>query len=139
MGSLDTLVAEHPLRERLWAQLMLALYRSGRPGEALRRSAELRGLLRDELGLSPSAEVRELECDILAERPELTWAQSAPTPVLSRATGAPGLASRPNQDSDVTTAPSHLVRWPNRRHLYQSGMTTAGESSTQARETTRSG
>ena len=73
MGALDTLVAEHPLRERLWAQLRLALYRSGRPGEALRRSAELRGMLRDELGLSPLAEVRELERDILAERPELTW------------------------------------------------------------------
>ena len=78
IGLLDALVAEHPLRERLWAQLMLALYRSGRPGEALRRSAELRGLLREELGLSPSAEVRALEGDILAERPELTWTRSAP-------------------------------------------------------------
>jgi predicted ATPase/DNA-binding SARP family transcriptional activator len=80
IGLLEVLVADHPLRERLWAQLMLALFRSGRPGEALRRSAELRGLLRDELGLSPSAEVRALEGDILAERPELTWAAPAPDP-----------------------------------------------------------
>jgi predicted ATPase/DNA-binding SARP family transcriptional activator len=78
IGLLDALVAEHPLRERLWAQLMLALYRSGRPGEAMRRSAELRALLRDELGLSPSAELRALEGDILAERPELAWAGSGP-------------------------------------------------------------
>ncbi len=80
IGLLDALVAEHPLRERLWAQLMLALYRSGRPAEALGRSAELRGLLREELGLSPSAQVRALEGDILAERPELTWAPSGHGP-----------------------------------------------------------
>jgi predicted ATPase/DNA-binding SARP family transcriptional activator len=80
IGVLEALVAEYPLRERLWAQLMLALYRSGRPGEALQRGAELRSLLREQLGLSPSAEVRALESDVLAERPELTWVGPVPDP-----------------------------------------------------------
>jgi predicted ATPase/DNA-binding SARP family transcriptional activator len=83
IGVLEALVAEHPLRERLWAQLMLALYRSGRPGEALQRSRELRVLLREQLGLSPSPELRTLESDILAERPELTWAGLVPDPAAT--------------------------------------------------------
>ena len=80
IGPLEALVAEHPFRERLWAQLMLALYRSGRPGEALQRGAELRDLLREQLGLSPSPELRTLESDILAERLALSWAGPGPAP-----------------------------------------------------------
>ncbi|MEJ2871449.1 BTAD domain-containing putative transcriptional regulator [Actinomycetospora sp. OC33-EN08] len=73
VGELEGLVAEHPLRERLWSQLMLALYRSGRPAEALRRAHQLRHLLREELGLDPTAEVRDLETGILTEAPDLDW------------------------------------------------------------------
>jgi predicted ATPase/DNA-binding SARP family transcriptional activator len=87
IAPLEALVAEYPLRERLWAQLMLALYRSGRPGEALQRSRELRDLLREQLGLSPSPELRTLESDILAERPELTWAGLVADPAAT-ASGA---------------------------------------------------
>ncbi len=97
IASLDHLVAEHPLRERLWAQLMIALYRSGRPGEALQRSEQLRRLLREELGLSPSSELRELEQDILAERPHLRWAGgggAGTTPPIQPGTGPVGLVGR---------------------------------------------
>ena len=67
VGELDALVAESPLRERMRGQQMLALYRSGRQAEALAAYQELRGLLDDELGISPSASLRELERRILQQ------------------------------------------------------------------------
>ena len=48
-------VADHPLREQMWAYLMLALYRSGRQSDALRTFQRLRLLLGEELGIEPSA------------------------------------------------------------------------------------
>jgi len=57
---LETLIGEHPLRERLRGQLILALYRSGRQAEALETYRETRRLLVDELGIEPSAELREI-------------------------------------------------------------------------------
>jgi YVTN family beta-propeller protein len=68
---LKALVAEHPLRERLRAQLMRALYRSGRSGEALALYREGRRLLVEELGMEPGQELRELEQAILRQDAEL--------------------------------------------------------------------
>jgi predicted ATPase/DNA-binding SARP family transcriptional activator len=62
---LQALVAEEPFRERPRAQLMLALYRSGRPGDALELYRETRRLLVEELGMEPSQELRKLEQAIL--------------------------------------------------------------------------
>jgi YVTN family beta-propeller protein len=64
---LERLVHEHPLRERLRAQHMLALYRSGRQADALESFRDARRLLIDELGLEPGREMRELEEAILAQ------------------------------------------------------------------------
>src|SRR5262245_19107148 len=61
VGELETYVAQHPLRERPQAQLMLALYRSGRQAEALAAYREARRVLVDELGLEPSPSLQELE------------------------------------------------------------------------------
>jgi YVTN family beta-propeller protein len=68
---LERLVADHPLRERLRGQLMLALYRSGRQAEALEAYRQGQRLLADELGLEPGEELRRLEKAILAQDPEL--------------------------------------------------------------------
>jgi predicted ATPase/DNA-binding SARP family transcriptional activator len=72
IGEIQAVVAEHPLRERLRAHLMLALYRAGRQAEALETLREGRTLLVDELGIEPGPELRRLERRILAHDPELT-------------------------------------------------------------------
>jgi DNA-binding SARP family transcriptional activator len=61
IGDLEAAVAEAPLRERRWGQLMLALYRAGRQGEALGAYQRARSLLADELGVDPGPELRRLE------------------------------------------------------------------------------
>ena len=70
-GELEGLVAEHPLRERLRGQLMLALYRCGRQAEALDAYQDARRALVDELGIEPSRELRELHQRILNQDPAL--------------------------------------------------------------------
>ena len=62
---LETLVREHPARERLRAQLMLALYRSGRQADALASYQDARRAFADQLGLEPSRELQALEQSIL--------------------------------------------------------------------------
>ena len=76
VGELDALVAGNPRRERLQAQRMLALYRSGRQADALAAYREERAAL-DELGLEPSSELRSLERRILEQDPALVPAPSA--------------------------------------------------------------
>ena len=78
---LEVLVAEHPLRERLRGQLILALYRSGRQAEALETYRETRRVLVEELGIEPSPELRELEQAILRQDPSLTPTPAPPEPV----------------------------------------------------------
>jgi len=73
IGDITVAVGEHPLRERLWSLLMLALYRSGRQGEALRAFAMARHTLAEELGIDPSPALRKLEASILAQSPELDY------------------------------------------------------------------
>lgn len=68
---LEALLDQHPLRERLWGQLMLACYRSGRQAEALRAFDRARDLLVEELGVEASAELQELYERILRHDPDL--------------------------------------------------------------------
>jgi DNA-binding SARP family transcriptional activator len=78
IGELGALIAEHPLRERLRGQLMLALYRCGRQAEALSAYRQAQRELADELGLDPSEELKRLEQAILRQDPALEAAQDAP-------------------------------------------------------------
>jgi DNA-binding SARP family transcriptional activator len=71
VGELETLIAEHPYRERLRAQLMLALYRSDRQADALQAYQAARRTLVEELGIEPGERLRELERAILAQDPAL--------------------------------------------------------------------
>jgi len=87
---LEALVKEHPTRERLRGQLMLALYRSGRQTDALEAYREGRTRLADELGLEPGPELQRLERAILSQDPEL----DRPSPparlaAIRRGRGAP--------------------------------------------------
>src|SRR5262249_55263128 len=65
VGELESLVQQHPFRERLWGQLMVALYRSGRQADALATYQRVREVLRDELGLEPGGELRRIEAAVL--------------------------------------------------------------------------
>ena len=70
-GELEALVQEHPLRERLWGQVILALYRSGRQGDALGAYRRARAVLADELGVDPGPELRKMEAAVLGQDPAL--------------------------------------------------------------------
>jgi DNA-binding SARP family transcriptional activator len=71
IGELESLVRQHPARERMTAHLMLALHLTGRQGDALRAFGALRTHLADELGLEPSANISELEERIVLDDPAL--------------------------------------------------------------------
>ena len=74
-GELEALIVEHPLRERLRAQRMLALYRSGRQAEALDAYQEARRTLVEELGIEPGPVLQQLEKAMLVQDPALDLEQ----------------------------------------------------------------
>ncbi len=67
VGELEAAVADAPLRERRWGQLMLALYRAGRQGEALGAYQRARSMLAEQLGVDPGPELRRLEAAVVAQ------------------------------------------------------------------------
>ena len=97
-GELEALCREHPLRERLWELLILALYRSGRQAEALRAYTEIRDRLAGELGIDPGPALRELQARILAQDPSLGPA-SAPASPAPAPVAAPPKAAGHLEDS----------------------------------------
>jgi DNA-binding SARP family transcriptional activator/DNA-binding NarL/FixJ family response regulator len=84
VGELEALIGDHPYRERLRAQLMLALYRSDRQAEALQAYQDARRKLVEELGIEPGERLRELERAILAQDPTLATPARLPVRAASR-------------------------------------------------------
>jgi DNA-binding SARP family transcriptional activator len=99
IGELESLAAEHPLRERIRRLLMLALYRSGRQVEALNVYRDTRGRLVEELGLEPGRDLNALQQQILAHDPSLDLAA---TP--ARRSPAEGLVGREVELSRLSQA-----------------------------------
>ena len=97
-GELERLAAEHPLRERLHGQLMLALYRCGRQAEALAAYRRARDLLAGELGIDPGEPLRRLHASVLAQDPALDWSGGRETLAQGQpaSTGIPAPSSAPD-------------------------------------------
>ena len=107
---LEVLIGEHPYRERLRAQLMLALYRCDRQADALQAYQDARRTLVEELGIEPGERLRELERAILAQDPALSlWPTAA-----GRARGTPGRAgpSSAARGSSPSWSPASTARSP---------------------------
>ena len=103
VAELGSLVAQHPLREGLHAELMLALYRSGRQSDALAAYRDLRSVLDTELGIEPSPPLQELNTRMLRQDPTLDWV------------ARPALAARPpapRRRPTLDTASSPPARAP---------------------------
>jgi DNA-binding SARP family transcriptional activator/class 3 adenylate cyclase len=105
VGELETLVAQHPFRERLRAQLMLALYRSGRQADALEAFRATRRVFMDELGLEPGQALQDLERDILQHDQKL-----APRTGAAGPGGAAAVWDSMAPERSILVAPSHPAR-----------------------------
>ncbi|WP_049717619.1 AfsR/SARP family transcriptional regulator [Streptomyces caatingaensis] len=106
VAPLQAQTARHPLRESLWAKLMLAQYRCGRPGDALASYTRARTALRDELGLEPGTELRRLHRAILTRDPAL-GRTPAPVPPARTAPAWRTVSQLPLDTPDFTGR--HLV------------------------------
>ena len=80
IAELQRLVDEEPLREQLWAHLMLALYRSARQSDALAAYQQCRRRLDEEVGIEPHPSLRQLEAEILRQAPSLDWVPASARP-----------------------------------------------------------
>ncbi|WP_329793829.1 BTAD domain-containing putative transcriptional regulator [Lentzea sp. DG1S-22] len=103
---LFALTRDHPLRERFWAQLMLALYRSSRQAEALEAFRQLDRTLDEQLGIDPSAELRSLHQAILVGSPEL----AAPVVAREPERAPPSPMRLPDDIADFTGRDRHVER-----------------------------
>jgi DNA-binding SARP family transcriptional activator len=80
VGRIRRVLEEDPFRERLWGQLLLALYRSGRQAEALEAFGQARRVLAEELGVEPGPGLQRLQAAILAHDPALASVPAAGGP-----------------------------------------------------------
>ncbi|TWP47456.1 tetratricopeptide repeat protein [Lentzea tibetensis] len=111
VADLRTLIDKHPLRERLWAQYALALYRCGRQAEALQAHRDVHDLLDRELGVRPGAALRELHQRMLRADPELDLRPAAPVVTVPRQLPA-AVCGFTGRDTELAVLDSLLGRTP---------------------------
>jgi len=105
VAELSRLTSEHPLRERFWAQLMLALYRSSRQAEALEAFRQLDRTLDEQLGIDPSAPLQRIHHEVLLHDGGPSSAGPAARPSDSERTGEarPSAGTEPRRDARLTS------------------------------------
>jgi predicted ATPase/DNA-binding SARP family transcriptional activator len=101
LGELRQAVTERPFHEGLWSCLMLALFRSGRPADALRAFRDAEIALQNELGTEPGPEIRDLASRIERSDPSLGWVPTRPVPLR---TLPPRLTSFIGRESELRLA-----------------------------------
>jgi predicted ATPase len=108
IGSIEDLISKNPYRERLWGQLMLALYRAGRQTEALDAYRRLRRTLGEELGIEPSDELQHLEEQILLHDPALDAIVAVPGNLPAAVTSLVGRSREQDRVSELLSS-SRLI------------------------------
>jgi WD40 repeat protein/DNA-binding SARP family transcriptional activator len=108
---LEAMVREEPLRERRWGQLMVALYRDGRQGQALQAFARAREVLISELGIEPGPELQRLQTAVLSHDPSLDRSQLPPKEPVRQTDVCPykGLARFEEVDAEFFFGREQLV------------------------------
>jgi DNA-binding SARP family transcriptional activator len=109
VGELDPLLAEQPLRERLWALRMTGLYQAGRQAEALAAFGRIHQVLTAELGVDPGPELRDLQRQILDQDPALHRRPPVGIVAAGRIGGLPGPAA-PSQPAGPNTCRTGAAR-----------------------------
>ncbi|GAA2353318.1 AfsR/SARP family transcriptional regulator [Dactylosporangium salmoneum] len=107
IGELRRTVAEHPLRERSWGQLMLALYRAGDVAGGLHSFLEARAALRREMGVEPGPELLRLHAAMLARDPALN--ETSPVVAADAAPAPPLVMHRPRPEPPRQLPPGPAV------------------------------
>lgn len=100
-GELQAMITEHPLRERLAAQLMIALHRAGRQGDSLEIYRRLRTTLIEELGVEPGAEVRRVHAAVLRGEDPVPRLATASAPVWPVCQLPPDIGDFTGRDAEL--------------------------------------